>query len=1177
MKQNYVVGRAVEEGSFLIFKEVNIVVEIYDGIEKIGTSAAPLYKDRKILAGKVLSCKAEESGFCIEVEMIRHANLHSHSGYSFLDGASKVDDIVANAGYAASITDHGWMPSAVELFKKSTKAGKKPIFGFEAYTETIEGKKESCHLVLLAKDDEGYKNLTKLTSFGYENFYNKPHLSYEMLREYGKGLIATSACTGGEIPNLLMKGDVVKAKEVINEMISIFGKDDFYLEIQRHGIEGEEELNNQLVELAKEYGLKLVAAVDSHYNNKEDAYVQEVLLCIGTQKPMTDEKHFKFNGEGYFIHTDDEFEARFSDLPEAIDSTIEIAAKCNVELDLKTLYMPEFEVPAPFKNADSYMEHLAWEGFDDRFEGTSMHSDPEYKERLTFELETIKKMGFPSYFLIVWDFVNFAKNRGILVGPGRGSACGSLAAYCLKITELNPITYGLLFERFLNPDRISMPDIDLDFEDIRREEVIEYVKEKYGANAVSRIITVGTLAAKAAVKDVARALGHPYSVGDSISKAIPAIPKITLSKALNDSVELAKMYKEDATVKEVIDIAKKLEGLPRNKSVHACGIIIAKSAVNNYIPQTVAEDEETGIKHFVTQFTMGECEEMGLLKMDFLGLRNMGVISRALIDINKKRRKAGLPELTYNNIPINEVEVYNYISKGNTEGVFQLESAGMTGFFKNLFQDASSYIALSESEKEAIGAQLFERAIAGISLYRPGPMDEIPSYLANMNNPTHIRYDHERLTTILKNTYGVIVYQEQVIFIVRELAGFTKGQADTIRKAMGKKKTDIIDEYEEYFIHGSAKYDEKHPKKALNISGCVNNGIPQAVAELIWSKMKKFGEYAFNKSHAAGYADIAVKTAWLAYHYPVEYMCAILNSIITKSDRLRLYMAACKKKGININQPDVNTSQENFCVDEDNIRFGLMGIRNLGKVASNIVEERNAHCEFEDFQDFAERMALNFKVDKKILEALVYSSAVDTFEGTRRAKLEVLEQLKDEAIRQKKVVESGQMTLFEMSDELAEIRKIKTPDYDEFESSYKLKKEKEFAGFYVTEHPLDKFPKILKRDDIIQIGTLVSTEEEEIEEGVTLALSSLYKSSPVKVFGILKEVKTLYSKKSAKPFVKMVIEDKTAEIGCIAYNNCLSEYEEAFKDDNIVALLGKFEVGDFGPQIIIEKAHVLSA
>lgn len=1175
MENKFRIERAVEEGLFLIFKEEEGIVSIYLDEEKIGTTTESLGKGRKILAAKVLSCEEEGEEYSIQVEFVRHVNLHAHSGFSFLDGASKVDDIVAKAGYAAVITDHGWMPSAVELFKKSKKAGKKPVFGFEAYSETITGEKSAGHLVLLAKNMTGYKNLMKLTSFGYDNFYNRPQVNYEKLREYGAGLIATSACMGGEIPRLLMKGNEEKARQVIEEMIGIFGPEDFYIEIQRHGLDGEEQLNRSLIALAKAYGLKTVATTDSHYTNKENAYEQEILLCIGTHKPITDPTHFKFNGEGYFIHTDEEFEARFSDLPEAIDSTIEIASKCNVELDLKTLYMPEFKIPAPFASDAAYMEHLAWKGFDERFSGTPKHSDPEYRERLDFELQVIKNMGFPSYFLIVWDFVDFAKRRGILVGPGRGSACGSLAAYCLKITELDPIPYGLLFERFLNPDRISMPDIDLDFDDVRREEVIDYVKSKYGEDAVSRIITFGTLAAKAAVKDVARALGYEYAVGDAISKAIPNTPKITLEKALKESVELAQMYDSDRTVKEIIDIAKKLEGLPRNKSVHACGIIISKSAVNNYIPQTIADDE-SGEKEAVTQFTMGECEEMGLLKMDFLGLRNMGVISRALVDINKRRRSEGKEELSYDTIPIDDVAVYDFISKGNTEGVFQLESAGMTGFMKELFADAGGFLSLPEKERKEIGSQLFERLIAGIALYRPGPMDEIGNYLASMNNPSKIHYDHEKLIPILKNTYGVIVYQEQVIFTVRELAGFSKGQADTIRKAMGKKIRATIDEYAEYFIYGSGEHDKANPKKALNIIGCINNGIPEEVAKIIWDKMQKFAEYAFNKSHAAGYADIAAKTAWLAYHYPVENMCAILNSIITKSDKIRLYMAACKKKDVNILPPDVNLSQETFCVDGDNIRFGLMGIRNLGQASSAIIEERTLRGEFQDFQDFAERMALNYKIDKKILEALIFSSAVDCFEGTRRAKQEVLPMLLTEAGWQKNVVNSGQLTLFDMCEELAECRRVKVPDYEEFDKPLKLKKEKEFAGFYVTEHPLDQFPKILKRDDIVQLGTLVSSEEEELDENTTLVLSSLYKSSPVKVVGILKDIQTRYSRKDSKPLKTMILEDKTAEIKCVAFNDCLSEFAGAFEEDAVVALLGTFKVDTFGPQIVIQKAHVLS-
>lgn len=796
-----------------------------------------LFARRKMFKGKIINNN--------QMLVIRYADLHRHSGYSLLDGMNKISSLVEHTEYAGAITDHAIMYGVVEYYKEMKEAGKKPILGFEAYTETIDGEKKKNHLVLIAKNEKGYKNLIKLTTLGYSNFYKRPQLKYEWLREYSEGVICSTACLGGEIPRLLLAEKKDEAKRVANELISIFGKDNFFIEVQRHGIDIENRVNDSLIELAKELNVKVIATTDSHFSLKEDSYIHEVLLCLQTGKTIDDPKRWKFQGTGYHLHTSEEMEEVWADMPEVLDNTLDIIDMINWDIELGKVYMPEFPIPEGFKDEKEYFVHLCHEGFEKRFKGTEHFESEEYKERLQFEIDTILRMGFPGYFLIVWDYINFAKQRNILVGPGRGSACGSLVAYTLFITEVDPIKYGLLFERFLNVDRISMPDIDVDFADDRRDEVIDYVKMKYGVEAVSKIITFGTLAAKAVVRDVTRVLNKPYALGDRISKAIPKEPKMTLNKALKQSQEFSTMYNTEKEVKEIVDIAMRLEGLPKNISQHACGILISPGAVSDYIPQVMIENEDTGVWELTTQYQGPLCEECGILKMDFLGLRTMGVCGSAIIDINKKRLAQGEEEIDFLSIPTNDVKVYDFISKGHTQGVFQLESPGMTSFMTQLFQDVPNYLSvLSKEEMYRKGEELFERAIAGISLYRPGPIDEIPNYINFMLHPEEINYDIPELESILKNTYSVIVYQEQVMFIVRELAGFSKGQADYIRKAMGKKKHEILDEYAEYFVYGSEKHDAEHPDHVLNIKGCLDSGIQEEIALGLWAKMRKFGEYA---------------------------------------------------------------------------------------------------------------------------------------------------------------------------------------------------------------------------------------------------------------------------------------------------------------------------------------------
>jgi DNA polymerase III subunit alpha len=1148
------------EGRHLEFSSNGTIIDRVEAGEAIVA-----FKRRKKLKAVIKDIK--ETG--LEVQIVRWADLHRHSGYSLLKSSSKIKDIVEKTEYVGALTDNGVMFGTVDYYKQMKGKGKKPIIGFEAYIESINGQKDANALVLLAMDNTGFKNLVQLSSQSYEHHFDNPQVSYDMLKKYSSGVLAISGSLTGEIPRRLKENDYEGAKEVALELASIFGKENFYLEIQRHGIAGEDRINQQLLKLGKDIGLKVAGTVDSHYTNSEDSEEHDILLCLKEGTTMDDQNRFMMEGEGYHIHSSDEVEELFADIPEVLDVTLEIAEKCNLELELGQVYLPHFAVPAPYANEAKYFEYLCWRGFEERYEGTYKLTDAEYRERLQFEIDTINKMGFPGYFLIVWDFMRFSRENGILTGPGRGSACGSLVAYALQITEVDPIEYGLLFERFLNPDRISMPDIDLDFDDLRREEVIDYVKEKYGENAVSRIITFGTLAARAVIRDVTRVTGKPYSLGDRIAKSIPAVPKMTLKKALVESVEFKKMYDTESDIREIVDMAMKLEGLPRNISQHACGVIIAPSAVTDYIPQILIENEDTGLKEATTQITMSECEELGLLKMDFLGLRTMGVVGRALKDINPRRKAEGKEEIGFLTIPTDDVKVYEFISKGNTEGVFQLESGGMTSFMRELFQDVHDYLSIeSQTELNKIGRQLFERTIAGISLYRPGPIDEIPNYVNNMLNPEYITYETPQLESILNNTYGIIVYQEQVMFIVRELAGFSKGQADTIRKAMGKKKTEILDEYEQYFIYGS----EKH-----NIKGCIANGIAESIAKSLWEKMKKFGLYAFNKSHAGGYAEIAVRTAWLSYYYPTEYMTATLNSIITKSDRIKIYLSVCKKKGIEVLPPDVNKSREAFTVEGNAIRFGLMGIKNMGKVSKDVMKERDIRGEFKDFQDFAERMAINYQVNKRMLEALVYSGAVDSFEGTRKAKLSVLSKILDSASIEKKNHASGQLDLFSMSDEFADFKKVAIPEIEEFDKKWKLEKEKEFAGFYVTEHPLDEYVEYFEREGVYEIGFLTPKDEELVDEDGESISSYNYDGETVKIAGIIKDLKIFYTKKDQKPLYVFQVEDKTGDMKAVIFADRIELNQDKLVEGKVVIVQGKVKQDDFGVQIMVQNMFDIEA
>ena len=1872
------------------------------------------------------------------LQIVRFADLHRHGGYSLLDGATKAKDMAQKTEYVGALTDHGNMFGVLEYYKEMKKLGKHPIIGCEVYMRGIDEEKGNYHAVLLVKNKIGYKNLCKIISKSQEDFYKKPLVSYELLEMHSEGLIFMTACLGGEIPRKIINKDLESVEKIINRLKSIFGTDDLYLEIQNHGISEEKIVRDSLVLLAKKHGLKIVATTDSHYLNKEDKFAHEVLLCLQTKKTINDPKRMIFSGEGYHIHSADEFEERFKDYPEAIDNTLEIAEKCSFDFEFGKIHLPQYTVPDGYTQ-DEYFEKLCRDGFKEKFKGTNQYDSKIYKERFEYEIDVIKKMGYSGYFIIVWDFINFAKTNGIMVGPGRGcflphtdilmangtvkniedvkigekvithkgniknvyatpryeieekmytvkaggnepitatnnhkflvlktdkcnhpsakitycksnckryarckyrknqeigwveaqnlkvgdmlcipktklenkkiaitdlsmfdnclkmdskfvwyknksettkikrfivqdsefarfagyyigngystinedslhytvglsfnarrldlvedteklfkkifgiklnryynknktcikleahskliaiflksifgekaidkripdnlmtsnkkilkgllyglmntdgnliakenrisysstsksliyqiqllfiqlgfygsikmyrkkennwanefkltlsgkqiislkksfpeinikkqayyrndfmedekyfyvrirklstmdysgkvydlsveddtsymtngfavhnSAVGSLAAYCLKITDLDPILHGLLFERFLNPERISMPDIDTDFEDERRDEVIEYVANKYGRGNVSNIVTFGTLSAKMVVRDVTRVLEFPYSLGDKIAKAIPVKPKITIADAFKESPEFKMMYENEERVKEVVDIAMKLEGLPRHKSQHACfsegtlintekgfkeiidvkigdkvlthnkrymevvdtiktktnevytikaassfpiettgnhpflvrkmkyenyklengkwskrktfgkptwenvselivgkdyvgipinnnsiipsktrfklpfekkefwwfigryigngwtevkehkydngnvsyenkiviccskktilekegiedclsklglkyrveiantvykiniihqdlfdylqefgqyahnkklnadvlnlpkelakaflkgyfsadghylkerdryfvktvskslaigtmqtihkvyhrpvavqilpsdkgtiegrtvnrrekyevffikdtrkkersfyeggyiwsrlstlkkrtenkdmynltvlgdssytannvavhncGILISEEEVSNFVPEVMTENKATKKKSLSAGFDMTELEEIGLLKMDFLGLRNLGVIKDSINFINKRRVKKGLSTISANSIPLTDVSVYKFIGTGKTNAIFQIEGQGMKNLMRDMFYDIEDRIKEVEEkyegedmgkELENLGWEFYERLTAAISLFRPGPMDEIPKYIKNMKNPENIVYDVPELEPILKNTYGVIVYQEQVMQIVQQLAGYSLGRADLVRRAMGKKKEEIMKQEKEYFINGKLNEDG-----TIDVPGCVRNGIPKEKAEIIWGKMADFAKYAFNKSHSAAYPVITVITAWLKYYYPLEFMTATLNSVILDNKKLPVYLEDAKSIGIELLPPDVNMSQEKFSIEGDSIRYGFMGIRNIGKVAGQIISERELNGQFCSYQNFAERMAVAHKIDKKMLEALVYSSALDSFEGTRRAKIEILGQILESAKIEKRNNETGQLDIFSLNKDFLVFKTIKTPEMKEFDKKYKLEKEKEFAGFYVTEHPLDEYDKLLKEKDIYEIAFLTMNENNS-EEGEEDIAEYSYNGEKVKVAGIIKNIKIFYTKNN-KILKTFTLEDKTGEIKGVIFERQLKYYEDLLQENAVVVVDGMIKEDDFGTQIIVNK------
>ena len=958
------------------------------------------------------------------------AHLHVHTEYSLLDGSNKIKEYVSRVKElgmnSAAITDHGVMYGVIDFYREARKQGIKPILGCEVYVasnsrfdrETAGGESRYHHLVLLAENNTGYANLMKIVSRGFtEGYYYKPRVDKDLLRQYHEGIIALSACLAGEVQRYLSRGLTEEAKKVALEYQDIFGKGNFFLEMQDHGIPEQQLVNQRQIQLSKETGIELVVTNDIHYTYAEDAKPHDILLCIQTGKKLDDENRMRYEGGQYYVKSPQEMEALFPYAKQALENTQKIADRCEVEIEFGVTKLPKYDVPDGMTSWE-YLNKLCWEGLEKHYGAPSR----ELKERLRYELDTIRSMGYVDYFLIVWDFIKYAKDHGIAVGPGRGSAAGSIVSYCLEITNIDPIRYQLLFERFLNPERVTMPDIDVDFCFERRQEVIDYVVRKYGKDRVVQIVTFGTLAARGVIRDVGRVMDLPYAFVDSIAKMIPQELNITIDKALQMNPELRKTYENDPQVKLLIDMCKRLEGLPRHSSMHAAGVVIGQREIDDFVPLSRASDGS-----ITTQFTMTTLEELGLLKMDFLGLRTLTVIQNAV-----QLAKSKNPELDMDQIDYNDKQVLSYIGTGKTDGIFQLESGGMKGFMKELKPNS------------------LEDIIAGISLYRPGPMDFIPQYIRGKNDAGSIPYDCPQLEPILAPTYGCIVYQEQVMQIVRDLAGYTLGRSDLLRRAMSKKKGDVMQKERQIFVYG----DEEN-----GVPGCIKNGIDEKTANKIYDEMIDFAKYAFNKSHAAAYAVVSYQTAYLKYYYPVEYMAALMTSVIENPSKVAEYIYACRQMNIQILSPDINRGIGNFSVDGNNIRYGLTAIKSIGRpVIASIIEDRDEFGPFKNLEDFISRMSVKDGLNKRAIEHLIKSGALDCLGGTRKQFMSIYVQIVDHVNQEKKYAMTGQMTLFDMvGEEEKEQFEIKLPDVGEYSKENLLAFEKEVLGVYLSGHPLQEY------------------------------------------------------------------------------------------------------------------------
>ncbi|HOQ01142.1 MAG TPA: DNA polymerase III subunit alpha [Acetivibrio clariflavus] len=1091
--------------------------------------------------------------------MGKFVHLHVHTEYSLLDGANRIKDLIKRTKElgmdSIAITDHGVMYGVIEFYKEAVSNGIKPILGCEVYTakRTRHDKQGTVdsdpgHLVLLAKNNHGYKNLMKIVSIGFtEGFYYRPRIDFEVLERYSEGLIALSACLSGDVPKALLNNDFEKAKEIAQKYSGIFGKDNFYLEIQSNGIEEQRYVNSQLIKLSKETGIPLVATNDAHYLRKEDARAHEILLCIQTGKSINDEDRMKFPTDDFYVKSPEEMEEFFANIPEAISNTVKIAEMCNVELEFGKLHLPKFNVPDD-KDAYEYLRELCYEGLKHHY-GENIEDKV---DRLEYELSVIKQMGYVDYFLIVSDFIRYAKDRGIPVGPGRGSAAGSLVAYCLGITNIDPLKYNLLFERFLNPERITMPDVDIDFCYERRQEVIDYVVRKYGEDKVSQIITFGTMAARGAIRDVGRALDIPYNEVDVVAKMIPMQMGMSIDKALEINPELRAKYEQDSKVKELIDTARLFEGMPRHASTHAAGVVISKEPITNYVPLNRNDECIT------TQFPMGQLEEIGLLKMDFLGLRTLTVIKDA-VDLIYENHNV---KIDIDRIDMNDSNVFKLIGEGKTAGVFQLESAGMTQFMKELMPTS------------------LEDVIAGISLYRPGPMDQIPRYLKNKNNPSEVKYDHPLLENILNVTYGCMVYQEQVMQIVRDLGGYSMGRSDLVRRAMAKKKASVMEQERKNFIYG---IDDE--KGNIIVKGCIRNGVDEAVANKIFDEMMDFASYAFNKSHAVAYAVVAYQTAWLKCYYPLEFMAALLNSFLGSSDRISQYVYECKALNIEVLPPDINESQMKFTVVNGKIRFGLAAVKNVGENAvKSIIEERKVRGPFKNFRDFCDRIDTR-EVNKRCIESLIKCGAFDSM-GVYRSKLiAVFEKMLDGIAQTKKRNMEGQMSLFEMSiagneksmygeSALYEDNDI-YPDIKEYPNKVLLSMEKEMLGLYISGHPLSEFDEEIKRMVTLYSSDLNIYLNQSEEPYLLDNYKNISDGMSVVVGGIITSKKTKTTKNN-NLMAFITLEDLYGMMEVIVFPTVLEKYAKFIIEENIVLIKGRISIKEEEqPKIICEEVSPL--
>ncbi len=1066
----------------------------------------------------------------MEKKNISFTHLHVHTGYSLLDGSCKINELISRVKElgmdSIAITDHGVMYGAIKFYQEAVARGIKPILGCEVYVASgsrfdKENSKDNFyyHLVLLAKDNNGYRNLIKMVSKGFtEGFYYKPRIDLELLREYNDGIIALSACLAGPVAKTILTYSYEKAKEMALTYNEIFGQDNFYLEIQDHGIPEQKTVNNGLIRMSEETGIPLVCTNDLHYINREDAEAHDILICIQTNKTVNDENRMKYEGSEFYLKSPEEMYSLFPYVRQALENTTKIAERCNVSFEFNKYKLPVFDVPDG-KDAFLYLKELSVAGLESRYSNVTK----KLRERLDYELSTIKNMGFVDYFLIVWDFIKYAKDNGIMVGPGRGSAAGSIVAYSLRITDIDPIKYNLIFERFLNPERVSMPDIDIDFCYERRQEVIDYVVRKYGADHVAQIVTFGTMAARNAIRDVGRALAMSYSEVDRIAKMIPMELKMTLKKALKMNPELLDEYNSDSKVKYLLDMSMKLEGLPRHASTHAAGVVICDKPVVEYVPL----NSNDGVVN--TQYTMTTLEELGLLKMDFLGLRTLTVIHNAIVEAE---RNYGI-KIDFSKLDYDDKKVFELISSGKTDGIFQLESPGMRQFMKELQPNS------------------LEDIIAGISLYRPGPMDFIPKYIKGKNDKDSIVYTHPALEEILKPTYGCIVYQEQVMQIVRDLAGYSLGRSDLVRRAMSKKKADVMARERINFIEGCGD----------DVPGCVKNGIDKSSAEKIFDEMTDFAKYAFNKSHAAAYAVVAYQTAFLRTYYPVEFMAALMTSVMSFPDKVSEYIAACRKMSIQIIPPDVNESFHNFSVVDGKIRFSLSAIKNVGVGnVKALVEEREKNGPYVSMSQFINR--LSGDMNTRAIESLIKAGAFDSLGGKRSQYMSVCKQICSGIGQAKKRTMAGQLNLFEIATESAEeVYKDELPNILEFPKKQLLALEKEVLGIYVSGHPLSEYKEVIEK-----YTTYTSVD-------FSSDYTELIDSQKVCVGGIVTGISVKYTKNN-KVMAFVNIEDLDGVIEIIMFPNTYAMYSEQLFENNVILVSGKASVSDDQPTKVICESVV---